>query len=385
LKRSWVIVAGDFSPAGGMDKANYHLAWHLAERPDSEVHLVAHRVAEPLAGHPRVRIHAVRRPLGRHFLGGLLLKRAARRVARRVLADAPRARVIANGANSDWPDVNWVHMVHHACPCQDAGAPLLFRLRNRVSHLLARKGERRSLAHSRLVLVNSEKTAHEVIDRLGVAPARVKVVYLGVDPHQFGAVSPAERDEARRWLGVPDDRPLAVFIGALGYDRNKGFDTLLAACHELAREPGLSLLVRAAGAGALGYWQGRIDGLGLTDRVRLLGHVTAVARLLAAADVLVSPTRYDAYGLGVHEALCRGIPAIVSTAAGIGERYPQALAALLLRRPGDAGELAALLRSWHARREDFRRAAEEFGARLRSYTWIHMAARMVELIEETSC
>ena len=60
----WLIVAGDFVPSGGMDKANYHLAWHLAERARLPVHLVAHRVAEPLASHPLVRFHPVRRRMG---------------------------------------------------------------------------------------------------------------------------------------------------------------------------------------------------------------------------------------------------------------------------------------------------------------------------------
>jgi len=38
--------------------------------------------------------------------------------------------------------------------------------------------------------------------------------------------------------------------------------------------------------------------------------------------VLVSPVRYEAYGLNVQEALCCGVPAIVSACAGVAERYP---------------------------------------------------------------
>ena len=37
---------------------------------------------------------------------------------------------------------------------------------------------------------------------------------------------------------------------------------------------------------------------------------------------MVHPARYEAYGLGVHEAICRGLPAIVSAGAGIAELYP---------------------------------------------------------------
>ena len=41
--------------------------------------------------------------------------------------------------------------------------------------------------------------------------------------------------------------------------------------------------------------------------------------VLAACDALVSPTRYEAYGLAVHEALARGLPALVSRSAGIAD------------------------------------------------------------------
>src|SRR5947209_6234857 len=99
----WLIVAGDFSPSGGMDKANYQLAWHLAEGSRVPVHLVAHRVAEPLASHPLVRVQAVSRPLGRHFLGAPLLAKAGRRLAGALTKADSRTRVLVNGGNCPWP------------------------------------------------------------------------------------------------------------------------------------------------------------------------------------------------------------------------------------------------------------------------------------------
>src|SRR5439155_4864098 len=117
----WLIVAGDFRPSGGMDKANYQLAWHLAERARVPVHLVAHGVAEPLASHPLVRVHPVRRPFGRHILGMPLLEKAGRRLAGVLTKADSRTRVIVNGGNCRWPGINWVHMVHQASRCVDQG------------------------------------------------------------------------------------------------------------------------------------------------------------------------------------------------------------------------------------------------------------------------
>src|SRR2546428_102724 len=77
-------------------------------------------------------------------------------------------------------------------------------------------------------------------------------------------------------------------------------------------------------------WQGMAAAHELAGRVRFLGFRTDVPDLLRAADVLIAPSRYEPYGLTVHEALCCGLPALVSAAAGVAERYPAELSDLLI-------------------------------------------------------
>ena len=138
-----LIITGDFTRSGGMDRANYHLAWHLAERLGCTVHLTAHRVAEPLASHPNVRVHLASRPLGSCFLGNSRCAALARDSRRELTAEDPDVRVVVNGGNCSWHDVNWVHIVHNACECRDDNAPWWFRFRNRLSfHLDRRQGAR---------------------------------------------------------------------------------------------------------------------------------------------------------------------------------------------------------------------------------------------------
>src|SRR5262245_51363851 len=54
----YLLVSGDFTTWGGMDRANYALADYLA-RQGNEVHLVAHRVAPGLSERPNVIFHRV--------------------------------------------------------------------------------------------------------------------------------------------------------------------------------------------------------------------------------------------------------------------------------------------------------------------------------------
>jgi glycosyltransferase involved in cell wall biosynthesis len=379
----WLIVAGDFALTGGMDNANYHLAKHLAVHCDKPVTLVAHRVAAPLANHPRVTVHKVVRPAGRHLLGEMFLDRAGRCAAAALTASYPEARIIVNGENCIWPGINWVHIVFRRYGRVDAGAPWWFRLKNQMTRLHHRRREARALQCSRIIITNSDSTRRQVIDDVGIEASRVHRIYLGVDSEQYGPVNETEREEARVRFGVAGDAPVLLFVGALGYDANKGFDTLFAALPRVRTLLGGSVTLLAAGGGALAYWRERVTLMGLCRSVKFLGHVDCVPALLAAADVLVSPVRYESYGLNVHEAICRGVPAVVSRSAGIAERYPPALAGLLLNNPEDGEELAQRLASCIRTRREHVPHVRRLGAEWLRYSWDNMAAAMVRLIEES--
>lgn len=136
----WVLVAGGFHRKGGIDKANAALASFLISR-GHRVHLVTHEADTLLAAENQVTIHQVSKPAGSYLLGDWLLGERGRSVAREVIADSPRARVVVNGGNCAWPDINWVHSVHHAWPPCDQNAPAWFKLKNRVDKAIARRRE----------------------------------------------------------------------------------------------------------------------------------------------------------------------------------------------------------------------------------------------------
>ncbi|HEV2150707.1 MAG TPA: glycosyltransferase family 4 protein [Longimicrobiaceae bacterium] len=375
----WVMVATGFHQRGGMEKANAALAEHLLEQ-GVPLHMVGHEVDARLADRPGAVVHRVPRPAGSFLVGERLLERAGRAVARRVTSEHPGARVLVNGGNCRWPDVNWVHSVHHAWPCVDEGAPAWFRAKNRLMKSSARRRERRVVGEARVVLANSEKTRRDLVRHLGVDPERVHVVYLGADP-AWGLVQPHERAAARAWLELAGDRPVAAFVGALGHDRGKGFDLLLEAWSRLCADPAWDgQLVAAGGGRGLERWRGEVERRGLAGRVRLLGFTDRVGDLLAAADLLVSPTRYDAYGLAVQEAVCRGVPALVSAHAGVAERYPEALREMVLPDPADVDDMVARLRGWRADPERWRSAFRPLGEELRAHTWRDMARSVVSVV-----
>jgi glycosyltransferase involved in cell wall biosynthesis len=355
-----VLVSGDFTPLGGMDRANHALAAHLASC-GQEIHLVTHRAWSDLTARSNVTVHRVWRPFRSHRLGKPLLAAAGSRCARRL---APQgARVVVNGGNCVWPDVNWVHYVHAV-----SGAPD------------DREAERRALQVARVVVCNSRRTRDDVVERIGVDPARVHVVYYGTD-ERFRPADAAARACAKTALSLPVDRPAALFVGALG-DERKGFDTLFAAWASLCRDRWWDVDLMVAGTGrTLPRWQRLAQAAGLADRIRFLGFRDDVPALAAAADVLVHPARYEAYGLGVQEALTAGVPALVSAAAGVAERYPADLAPLFIQDPEDARALADQLRGWRRDLEAWRARVLPFAAALAARSWSDMSKDIVALAE----
>jgi glycosyltransferase involved in cell wall biosynthesis len=371
----WLLVAGDFTQCGGMDAANHALARYLAAR--GEVHLVTHHASADLAALPAITVHRVWRPFDRDFLGSALLARRGQEIWRQLVPRGVRA--VVNGGNCQVPAANWVHYLHAAYLPVTAGS-IMRRSRGRLIRAHDLAAEQRALNEARIVICNSRRTYGDVIALGGVEPSRAHVVYCGCDPVRFSAVGAADRAAAKAALAWSPGRPLVGFVGALG-DRRKGFDTVFQAWAQLCRRRDWDANLVVVGFGAeLSDWQRRAREAGLHDRICFTGERRDMPDVFAALDALVHPARYEPYGLSVQEALCRGVPALVSASAGVAEQYPGTLSELLIDRPDDPGELVERLGKWRCDSERFRSLVIPLAERLRAHTWDQMASEIAALV-----
>lgn len=373
----YLLVNGNFVRTNGMDMPNLALAEYLASRGD-EVHLVTHFAQAELAARPNVNVHHVRKVGNSYLLSTPVLNAMGRCWAAKIFER--NGHVVVNGGNCLWGDVNWVHYVHAAFRPSRAGS-WLRGLKNGAAHNSFLARERVALGQARIVIANSERTRRDVIEHLGVEEGRIHTIYYGIDAEAFRPPTEIERAAARDAMGWALDRPVVAFVGALG-DRRKGLDTLFAAWKRLCAVGQWDTDLAVVGAGAeLGAWKSRAAQAGLQDRIHFLGFRNDVPRVLAACDALVAPTRYEAYGQGVHEAICCGLPAIVSESAGVAERYPSELRDLLLADPENVEDLVTRLRNWRSHAEKYRTAVAAMSNQLRAHTWNDMAAQIVRLVE----
>ncbi|HWZ46211.1 MAG TPA: glycosyltransferase family 4 protein [Candidatus Saccharimonadales bacterium] len=372
-----LLVSGDFTTWGGMDRANYELAWYLAEETDVQVHLVAYHVAEPLASHPNVVWSRVHKPLNSYALAAPLLARHGRAAARSIQARG--GFTIVNGGNCAWPDINWIHLVHAAWEGRVEQSSWLAHIRQWPCRSADLRAESRSLRMARVMVANSEQTRVKVIENLDISPGRVRTIYFGTDTRVFHPATPAEKLMARARLGWPANVLTASFVGSFGYDGRKGFDILFAAWQQLCSDASWDVDLVAVGGGSdAARWQSEAERLGLSKRIRMPGFTKNIAEILHATDVLVHPAFYEPYGLSAHEALCCGIPVLVTRSAGVAERYPTALSDLLLNDPPSIPDLVQRLRMWRAQTAAYRSRSEAFGSTLRQRTWKDMASDFVE-------
>jgi glycosyltransferase involved in cell wall biosynthesis len=149
----------------------------------------------------------------------------------------------------------------------------------------------------------------------GVAEARTFFSPYSVNDALFERTrQELSRGEARRSLGLPDDRFVFLFSGKL-IPRKDPF-ALLEAMQGLGARERAGLVVLGDGELAPEFRR-RAEAL-LGDRFVFPGFVnqSELGRYFRAADALVMPSRQETWGLVVNEAMHYGLPVIVSDRVG---------------------------------------------------------------------
>jgi glycosyltransferase involved in cell wall biosynthesis len=185
------------------------------------------------------------------------------------------------------------------------------------------------------IIVNSNATAAR-LGRLAGAAGKVTVVPNGVDPARF-APGPAD-PELGRALGLAPTVPVVGYFGRL--ERGKGVDVLVDAAARLHDKlPATAFLF--VGDGPLRETlSARAAAVGLP--ACFAGYRDDVAALLRLCTVVVLPSRQEAFGRILIEAMASGVPVVATAVGGIPEVCTDGVTALLVP-PEDPDALAVAI------------------------------------------
>lgn len=206
-------------------------------------------------------------------------------------------------------------------------------------------------------------------------PERVVTIHNGIAI----APRPGAGKAVRAELGLGSDEFVVATLSAMRPE--KAHDVTLAAVERLVdRYPSLRLLVVGDGPGRDALERAAAP---LGDRVVLAGYRPDVMQTLDAADVVVNPSRSDAFPSALLEAMAAGVPVVASAVGGIPEIVDDGVTGLLIDAPPRAEALADAI----ARLAEDAELRSRLGAAgqdrfERRFAAAHWAERLRELYEE---
>jgi glycosyltransferase involved in cell wall biosynthesis len=186
-----------------------------------------------------------------------------------------------------------------------------------------------------LVVADSEHTRRDLIDLVGCDPARITVIYPGLN--QAFRLDPMRGHEFRQRFGMSDG-PLMLQIGRGFYKNVPGVLRVLARL----RDGGLNVRMIRVGPPLGGEERALASRLKVTDSVLELGGIADLdlPALYNAVDLLLFPSLYEGFGWPPLEAMASGLPVVCSRAGSLDEVVADAA---LTADPEDIDGLA-----WHA-------------------------------------
>jgi UDP-glucose:(heptosyl)LPS alpha-1,3-glucosyltransferase len=382
----------------GTERALAELLERLAGDYGCEIHLYAQRVEDLRGSDPKLpksahsadsgaifwhRVPAIPGPHAAQFLAWIFLN-GFLRWWHTAFGGASYDLVLSPGINCLHPDVVIVHALFHRLKelareeneDSSSRAGLFRRMHRRVYYGLVTALERRTYNDPRVKLAAvSKRTARLLKERFH--RENVCVVPNGVDTKHFSVSARlARRAEARQRRNFRDEDFVLLLIG--NDWRNKGLPTVLEAIASPCLLPVCLLVVGNDNAEP---FRERAVQLGLQDRCRWELSSPEVLDFYAAADVYVSPSREDSFGLPVAEAMACGLPAITSVCAGVGDYIHDGADGFVLRDPRDAQTLAKLIEQLQSSadlRSDLGKAAART---MMEWDWDRNAAAVWELLE----
>ncbi len=345
--------------AGNKSGTGRYVEELCAALPDADAELSLSVLWPPegpaMGGHPRRDVL----PVVKSTIGGILFDHAGiRKMVRGTGAD-----LIHYPASTGclFPPCPVVQTVHDLCFMR---RPEWFPAAKSLYYRLFISG---TAPRADLVLADSQATAEDVRQLLGVPESRIRVVPLGVSP-RFSPADTAVKAVVRTKYGLPEK--FFLFVGTV--EPRKNLPRVVQAW-DRATGPGFPALVIAGRDG----WKT----MPTKDAFREARYSSGIIRLrhveegdlpalMSAATVFVWPSLMEGFGLPVLEAMACGTPVITSSTSSMPEVAGKAALCVNPESVGEIAEAMTGLVEDEQLRENLSMAGR---ARAAQFTWANTA------------
>ncbi len=234
------------------------------------------------------------------------------------------------------------------------------------------------------IVTDSHFTHQRLVRRLPEVAGRITVIHAGVD--ESFLQHPSRQDEARQrivnLIGRPLRSPLLVYVGTEAPRKN--IARLLEVFSAIKKRHPSAQLLKVGGPGRPAWRKQTLQtiahlGLEVGDDVILAGVVddAALADAYCAADLFVSASLYEGFGLPALEAMAVGTPVVVSNRGS----FPEVVEKIgWTVEPEIAPFVQAIEQALHdPRRAERQRAGREHAA---TFTWSRAAKQYLEVMRQ---
>jgi glycosyltransferase involved in cell wall biosynthesis len=164
------------------------------------------------------------------------------------------------------------------------------------------------------MLVHSSAVRDGVAEACRIPAGEITLIPLGIETARY-ARAETPRAEWRRQYGIAADAPVVVYVARLVPIKN--IPLFIQVAREVLETVPTAYFLVSGGGPMREALQRVIDGYGLQDRVRLLGFQESLADVYHAADVFLSTSDYEGFGLAIVEAMASGLPVVATRVGGV--------------------------------------------------------------------
>ena len=222
------------------------------------------------------------------------------------------------------------------------------------------------------IITGSHHSARSIQQVFDVPASHIEIIHDGVDTDTFRPLEGVEKE------------PNGILFVGNSEDRNKGARYLVEALHILRREIDFHLTFVDRPRESLQLVPSLVKRWGLQSRVTFTGRLSTeeLVRRYNKAEILVSPSVYEGFGLPAAEAMACGVPVVATTAGAFPEVVADGETGWLVA-PGDAPALAGAIKRLMADPAERKRMGDAGRRRMQErFTWRETARKTVALYEE---